>query len=194
MLGLRIDTPDSWSALALEALDDFLRDHATNERKVAQSALRLAAQHPQRDELVTALGAVAAEEVEHFRQVHALLRERGQSLGFEQPDRYMVELMGAIKSADVETFLLDRLVLFGIIEARGCERFSLMAKALTAAGEREMGAFYEDLTRSEARHHALYLRLARVYFPAERVAARHDELLDLEAKVLATLPLRPALH
>ena len=194
MLGLRIDTPATWSALALDALDDFLRDHATNERKVAQSALRLAAQHPQRDELVTALAGVASEEVEHFRQVHALLRERGQSLGFEQPDRYMVELMGAIKSPDVETFLLDRLVLFGLIEARGCERFLLMAKALAAAGEAELAAFYEDLTRSETRHHALYLRLAREYFPAERVAARHDELLALEAKVLATLPLRPALH
>jgi tRNA-(ms[2]io[6]A)-hydroxylase len=55
-------------------------------------------------------------------------------------------------------------------------------------------SFYADITRSEARHHGLFVRLAREYFPAEGVQARLDELLDAEAEIIDRLPLRAAVH
>jgi tRNA-(ms[2]io[6]A)-hydroxylase len=54
--------------------------------------------------------------------------------------------------------------------------------------------FYADITRSEARHHGLFVRLAKEYFPAERVEQCLDELLQGEAEIVDRLPLRPAVH
>jgi tRNA-(ms[2]io[6]A)-hydroxylase len=44
------------------------------------------------------------------------------------------------------------------------------------------------------RHHELYLGLARTYFDAAAVAARLEEILDLEASVIRELPVRAALY
>jgi tRNA-(ms[2]io[6]A)-hydroxylase len=54
--------------------------------------------------------------------------------------------------------------------------------------------FYTQITRSEARHHGLFVRLAREYFPSEVVQGRLDELLDAEANIVEALPLRAAVH
>lgn len=197
MLGLRYDTPREWTTIALGDLPALLRDHAANERKVSQSALTLATQNPNNPELVRELIEVAKEELEHFQQVHELLVARGLTLGFEQPDLYIKKLRHAIKGRDVDRYLLDRLLLFGIVEARGCERFSLLADAFAESSDPDHGEladFYQELVRSEARHHALYLSLAKRLFPAPAVEERHHELLALEAEVIADLPLRPALH
>ncbi|ANM30936.1 hypothetical protein ABI59_17165 [Acidobacteria bacterium Mor1] len=184
-------TPESWVGLVEENLDDFLRDHASNERKVCTSALQLLTQHPEREELVRELIVVAQEEMDHFRRVHALLDERGQQLGLDEPDPYMTRLRQAIRKPDVETYLRDRLLLFGIIELRGFERFRLLGDHL--ADER-LRAFYDELARSEAGHYALYLKLARLYFPRDEVENRFQQLIALESEVLAGLPLRPSLH
>jgi tRNA isopentenyl-2-thiomethyl-A-37 hydroxylase MiaE len=40
----------------------------------------------------------------------------------------------------------------------------------------------------------LFVRLAKEYFPAERVEQRLDELLQGEAEIVDRLPLRPAVH
>ncbi len=184
-------TPESWVGLVEENLDDFLRDHAANERKVCTSALQLVTQHPEREELVRALIVVAQEEMDHFRRVHALLDERGQQLGLDEPDPYMTRLRQAIRNPDVETYLRDRLLLFGIVELRGFERFRLLGDHLADEGLR---AFYDELARSEAGHYALYLKLARLYFPRDQVESRFQQLIALESDVLAGLPLRPSLH
>jgi tRNA-(ms[2]io[6]A)-hydroxylase len=191
MLRLRHDTPAEWAPVALASFDEFLQDHAANERKVSQSALTLAVQHPTRSELVSTMIGIAQEELEHYRQVHELLLARGKTLAQERPDPYMTALRKSISSSDVEVYLLDRLILFGIIEARGCERFRLVAEALS---DPELADFYHELVRSEARHHVTYINLARTYFGDDRVDPRLDELLDVEAEVARTLPLRPALH
>ena len=191
MLGLRYPTPAHWVDLVWRDFDRFLQDHAANERKVAISALTLANQHPRRTELVRTLIDVAREEMSHLKRVHDLLLARNSHLGFDAPDRYMGALHKAIRNPSVDQYLLDRLVLFGIVEARGCERFGLLAES---AKDPEIASFYRELTRSEARHHGLYLGLARTYFEADQVAARVESLLDLEAEIMAKQPLRPALH
>lgn len=184
-------TPVEWVRLVEENLDAFLQDHAANERKVCTSALQLVTHHPEREELANELVEVAHEELDHFRRVHALLRERGQRLGVDTPDPYMTRLRRAIRQADVDDYLRDRLLLFAIIELRGAERFKLLSEHLT---DPDLKAFYTELYRSEAGHYALYLRLARRYFPREAVDARFRELIDLESEVLAELPLKPSLH
>ena len=68
-------------------------------------------------------------------------------------------------SADVDEYLLDRLLVFGVVEARACERFGLLAEGLA---EPDLRAFYAELTRAEARHHALFVRLAQDVAPARR--------------------------
>lgn len=191
MLELRYETPRQWVDITLANMDAFLQDHAANERKVSQSALTLAVQHPQHEALVDEMIRLAEEELSHFRQVYTLLKERGKNLGYDAPDPYMGALRRAIRERDVNLFLRDRLLLFGIVEARGCERFVMLAEALTPGPLKD---FYTELARAEARHHALYLNLARRYFPAEEVKARLDALLTLEAEVIRNLPLRPALH
>ena len=90
-----------------------------------------------------------------------------------------------------EQYFLDRLLVLGVIEARGCERFGLVAEALEPGPLKD---FYLDITRSEARHHGVFVRLAREYFPDEVVEGRLDELLEEEAKIIDRLPLRPAVH
>jgi len=191
MLGLRHDTPAEWARITLDDLDGFLQNHAANERKVSQSALSLAVQHPDRPELVQAMIEMAREELEHFAQVYELLRERGCDLGRATADPYIKQLRAAICGPDVDEYLLDRLLMFGIIEARGCERFAMLAAALEPG---KLKSFYEQLVKGEARHHATYINLARRYFDPERVQARLDELLEVEAQVARALPLRAELH
>lgn len=191
MLGLRYDTPEEYKEIVRADFDSVLQDHAANERKAAASAMVLMAQHPERTELVEAMIDMAREELEHFEQVFEILGQRGAGLGRDAPDPYAGPLRRALRKQDVNEYLLDRLILFSIIEARGCERFSMIADALEPG---ELKDYYRELVRCEAKHHALYLRLARTYFDDDDVQRRLDELLDLEAEIVRSLPLRPALH
>jgi len=192
MLRLRSQTPPEWTDVVQRDLPTFLRDHAHNERKVSQSALALAKDNPDRVELTDAMVDLAAEELDHFRQVYAKLRERGLTLGYDRPDPYMTALRKVLRKRDTDEYLLDRLVLFSIIEARGFERFHMMGEALPEGDP--LKAFYLEVARDEAHHRVLFLKLAKLYFPEDAVDARLDELLDEEAKVLALLPLRAAVH
>ena len=89
-----------------------------------------------------------------------------------------------------DVYLLDRLLTAGVIEARGCERFHLLAAAL----EPEMAAFYSEFARSEGAPRRAFRSAGEVYFAEEEVEARLHELYAAEADVVRSLPLRPALH
>jgi tRNA-(ms[2]io[6]A)-hydroxylase len=94
-------------------------------------------------------------------------------------------------SSEPESLFLDRLVVSGVVEARGCERLQMVTDALT---DETLKRTYLDLTRAEARHHALFFRLAGCYFPAERVRARAKALFAAEAELIQTLPLCARVH
>lgn len=191
MLRLRHDTPAEWVERVEADLVSFLQDHAANERRVSRSALTLAVQHPERPELVDELVEVSLEELEHFRRVYRLLRDRGATLAQDSPDPYMKRLHRSLSHPDRETWLLRRLVLFAVVEARGLERFAMLAEGLRDPALRDV---YRELARCEARHRGMYLRLARRYFPLDRVRAVLNSVLDAEAEVLRSLPLGPTLH
>ena len=90
-----------------------------------------------------------------------------------------------------DEYFLDRLLIGAVIEARGAERFSLIASAPVEA---DIQAFYQTLANSEANHYKLFIDLANHYFDSERVIPRLDDWLRIEADVLANLPVLPRLH
>lgn len=190
MLRLRTATDPAWTAVVLGDFDAFLVDHAACERKASATALKLVSHYSDRTVLVRELIPFAQEELEHYARVMNIILDRGLSTAPDEKDPYVGALMGLIKRGP-EQYFLDRLLVLGIVEARGCERFGMVADVLDPGPLKD---FYTDITRSEARHHGLFVRLAREYFPVERVQARLDELLDGEAMIVSALPLRPAVH
>ncbi|MFO7562267.1 MAG: tRNA-(ms[2]io[6]A)-hydroxylase [Enhygromyxa sp.] len=190
MLPLAVPTPAAWLEVVLADFDAFLLDHAACERKASATGMAFVVRYPDRRELLKPMIAFAREELEHFEQVYALIEARGLTLGPDTKDPYVEQLGRWVRTGRDER-LLDRLVMGGVVEARGCERFGMVAAGLPKG---ELEQFYAELTRSEARHVGLFLRLARRLFPAAEVEARVRELLAYEAEVIAQLQLRPALH
>jgi len=187
---LRIPTRPEWTAAALGDLDAFLLDHAANERKASASALALVAHYPDRAALVRRCIDLAIEELEHFRAVQRWIEDRRLVLGPDTKSEYLRRLAAEFRDGR-EAYFLDRLLTGAVVEARGCERFGLLAAALPEGSLRD---FYRELARAEVRHYETYLSLARTYFDAAETEARLGELLDAEATVLGSLPLRPALY
>jgi tRNA-(ms[2]io[6]A)-hydroxylase len=190
MLELRAPTDPAWLEPVMADFDAFLLDHASCERKAAASGLWFVARYPDRRELLDPLIAFAREELEHFHQVYRIIAERGLTLAPDKKDSYIRQLF-ALARMDSNEHLLDKLLLSGVVEARGCERFGMVATALE---EGELKDFYVDITRSEARHHSLFVRLARCYFDEATVRTRLGDLLDAEALIVAKLPFRAAVH
>lgn len=187
---LRTSTPRDWVEIVLNDFDAFLVDHAACERKASATALKLVSHYSDRTTLVRTLIPFAQEELEHYAQVMQIILDRGVATRPDEKDPYVTALMGLIRRGP-EQYFLDRLLILGVIEARGCERFGLLADALEPGA---LKAFYTEITRSEARHHGLFVRLAKEYFPAEAVQERLDELLDAEATIVEELPFRAAVH
>ncbi|MGQ9425515.1 tRNA-(ms[2]io[6]A)-hydroxylase [Gilvimarinus sp. F26214L] len=190
MIELRLETGDEWIAAVLRDFDRFLVDHAAAEKKAAGMAMSMLSHYPDRPELVAAMADLAVEETTHFREVLRLMQQRGIQLAADEKDPYVNRLRRLIRTGS-EHYLMDRLLLGGIIEARGCERFTLVAEAIPDPG---LQRFYTRIGQSESRHTDLFVQLATTYFPSAAVTERLDALLIEEAAIVADLPIRPALH
>lgn len=187
---LRTKTDPAWVDVVLADFDAFLVDHAACERKASATALKLVSHYSDRTLLVRQLIPFAQEELDHYARVMAIILDRGLATRPDEKDPYVTALMQSIRRGS-DQYFLDRVLVLGVVEARGCERFGLLAAALEPGPLKD---FYLDITRSEARHHGIFVRLAREYFPAATVEHRLHELLEEEANLTATLPLRPAVH
>jgi tRNA 2-(methylsulfanyl)-N6-isopentenyladenosine37 hydroxylase len=189
MLELRVPTPRAWLAAVLADFDAFMLDHALCERKASAMGMSLVAKYPDRSLILEPLIEFAREELEHFQIMYRLIAARGLVLPPDARDPYINGLRSSLEPSG--NLLLDRLLMAGIIEARGCERLIMVADAL------EDGALkrtYLELSRAEARHHSLFLRLARQYFDDRAVRGRLIPLLDREAEIMRSLPLGPRVH
>jgi len=186
---LLASTPAAWIDAVRSDFDAFLRDHAACERKASATAMTLASHYRDKEKLVTAMVDLACEELHHFRKVYACIVARGGRLGEDTKDRYVRDLLGLVRRAP-EVYLLDRLLVASVIEARGCERFQLLAAAL----EPDLAPLYADFAESEARHAGLFVRLAKIYYAEADVETRLGELGAMEAPIMCALPLRPRLH
>jgi tRNA-(ms[2]io[6]A)-hydroxylase len=187
---LKVATSPLWLETVLGDFDAFLLDHAACERKASATAMSFVAHYPNRQELVRAMIELAQEELQHFGDVYRRVEERGLVLTPDKKDPYVGRLLKELRDGS-DCYFLDRLLVSGIVEARGCERFGLVAEALP---EGPMKSFYRDIAVSEARHRGLFGRLARVYFDEETVNRRTEELLCVEARIILDLPLRAAVH
>jgi tRNA-(ms[2]io[6]A)-hydroxylase len=174
----------------LADFDVFLLDHAACERKASASALAFVAHYPDRPELVDRCIGLAREELEHFHRVYGKIAERGLHLASDTRSEYAGRLSRHFRQGS-DAYFLDRLLTAAVVEARGCERFGLVAAALPAG---PMKDFYREIARSEVRHHELYLDLARIYFERASVATRLGEILDIESRIIGELPVRAALY
>lgn len=187
---LRYATPSIWVETVLANFDDFLLDHAAAEKKASGMAVSMLSHYPDKDALVIAMSDLAIEEMVHFRDVVKLMQQRGLVLAPDTKDAYINSFRKQLRKGS-DVYFLDRLLIGSIVEARGCERFGLIADALP---EGELKKFYLAITESERRHDDLFLTLAYLYFDKTIVDKRLDELLDTEAAIVKALPIIAALH
>ena len=190
MSKLRVASSTKWLEAVFDDFDAFLIDHAACERKASATAMSLVSHYPDRRDLVQQMTQLAREELEHFHQVLWLLQSRNLVLRRDDKDPYVQGLRREIRTG-TEAYFLDRLLVAGIVEARGCERFGRVAEALEPGKLRD---FYHDITRSESQHHGMFYRLARRYFETAEVEARQVALLEREAEIVSEIPIRPAVH
>ena len=128
------------------------------------------------------------EEWGHFRAVLAELDRRGLTLGRQRKDEYVNGLLDfSIRGQGREVALLERLLIFALIEARSCERFRLMSLYVSDA---ELRKWYHKFMVAEAGHYVLFIELARKYFPPQQVDRRWAEYLAYEAELLQGLDVR----
>ncbi len=187
---LRFATPGAWTDAVMADFDSFLLDHAAAEKKASGMAISMLSHYPDRVDLVTAMADLAVEELTHYREVVKWIHRRGLVTAADRKDPYVLAFRKAIRQGS-DVYLLDRLLTASIIEARGAERFALVANALETGA---MKKFYQSIARSEERHYELFLELAEHYLEPGMVQQRWDELLDIEADIVQALPIRAALH
>src|SRR5215510_1916302 len=179
----------AWLATALDDLDAVHADHLHCERKAAQSALSLIRSYPERADLVDAMARLAHDETRHVIQVAHLMARRGQPASYDRGDDYAAALRAEIRVREPDR-LLDRLLVFAIIEGRSAERLGLLAGALDDPRSREL---YEKLAVAEVRHRDTFLVLARDAAP-KVWRRRAAELAAVEARVLAERPVAARIH
>ena len=168
---LKAPTSPLWTEAVLRDFDSFLQDHAHCERKASGSAMNMLSHYPDRAELVAAMVDLAREELQHFSEVYRHMAARGLILGPDRKDPYVQRLTQEFRKGS-EAYFLDRLLVAGILESRGCERFGLVASALPPG---ELKDFYLAIARSEARHQGLFVDLALLYFDRPAVDTHRED-------------------
>lgn len=189
-LNLTWRTEPAWAEFVLERFEPFLVDHANCERKASALALSFVAKYSDRLEMIPPLIDLAREELEHFRQVYALMEQRGLRLASDSKDPYVNDLIALCRTRPRERFL-DRMLVASLIETRGAERFRLLSEALQEPG---LSAFYRTLWACEAKHGNLFAGLALNYFPEDELYGRLAELTKKEGEIAAAAPWRASLH
>src|SRR3712207_5873272 len=170
-LPLRYATPDGWGPQAMRDPLALLNDHAHLEKKAATNALELLNRWPEPnppENWVTAMTAVARDEVEHLAVVTRLLARRGGRLTRQHANPYAAELHKLVRRGQGKGELVDRLMISALIEARSCERFALLGEA--CEDDAELRKLYRGLWASEHGHYRTFIQLAEEVQPAGEVA------------------------
>lgn len=192
MLGLKLETDPRWVNIVASNIDEILTDHAWCEQKAASNAIKLIVQNPERTEMVDELLVIAKEELEHFEQVHQLIKARGNALGPERKDDYVGRLYRFMqRGKDKHTAFIDRLLFAAMIEARSCERFKVLSSNIP---DKKLAAFYHDLMVSEAGHYTVFLKFARKYAENIDVEKRWKEWLEFEGSIILDYGKKETIH
>lgn len=184
-------TSSQWVQTVLGDFETFLRDHAACERKAAALAMSFIAKYSDRAALVEPMVCLAREELEHFHQVYRIMHRRKISLAVaDEKDPYINDIIGQLRHGREQRFL-DRLIMSGIVEARGYERFGLLSEALE---DLELKKFYRDLADREAGHYKIFENIAQFYFSEAEVEEAISRIAKIECQAMENAPLRPVLH
>lgn len=192
MLNLQSDTSPRWFAQVDNHLDEILIDHAHCEKKAAGTAMNLLFAYVEHEELAREMTRIVNEELEHFNMVLDLLPARGIQFRNITPGSYGRRLHELVRKGKPDR-AIDRLLIASLIEARSCERFSLLRDHI-ATRDPQLSEFYGSLFESEARHHTTYVRLARLFADEQTVAARLSELAAEEARIIQQGDTLPRMH
>ncbi len=190
MLNLQAPTSDRWLRQVDEHLDEILIDHAHCEKKAAGCALNLIFAYVEHEDLCQEMTKIVNEELEHFHLVLDLLKSRTVRFRRLKPSNYGRQLNDLVRKIEPER-AMDRLLVAALIEARSCERFALLREYLP---DQQLAQFYESLFESEARHHATYVRLAKLFGSDESVNQRLDDLSAEEARIIQRGDVLPRMH
>jgi tRNA-(ms[2]io[6]A)-hydroxylase len=192
MLGLKLSTDPRWVNIVESNIEEILTDHAWCEQKAATNAITIVTYNSEHEELVTAVLEIAREELDHFQQVHNLIKSKGLTLGRERKDHYVNELFKFMaKDGSRISALVDRLLFSAMIEARSCERFKVLSENIK---DPELAKFYRDLMVSEAGHYTVFLGFARKYGVGIDVDKRWKEWLDFEDSIIRNYGNKETIH
>ena len=192
ILGLKLPTDPRWVNLAEISLEEILSDHAYCEQKAASHCISLIQKYPQHTRLVEELSPIVTEEWGHFRMVLSEIRKRKLNLGAQRKDEYVNALNQLeTKGGHPDDRLLDRLLIFGLIEARSCERFKLLSEEVA---DDELKKFYFDLMASEAEHYTTFIGFARKYNHGIDVDKRWNDFLEFEAGLMLKYGKKESVH
>ena len=190
MLSLQSETAARWFQQVDDHLDEILIDHAHCERKAAATAMNLLTAYVEDEELCREMTVIVNEELEHFQLVIDLLNKRGIPFRRQKPSNYGKQLHEHVRKQEPDR-AVDRLLVAGLIEARSCERFDKLRNHIS---DQELAEFYGSLFESEARHHSVYVRLARHYADEPTVRQRLEQLAGIEAEIIGRGDTLPRMH
>lgn len=192
MLGLKLPSDPRWVNIVEKNIDEILTDHAFCEQKATSTAISLIVSFPEYTELVEEMVALVKEEISHFKMVHDKIVARGNVLGRDRKDEYVIALLKFFPKGGSRTDqLVHRLLYAGLIEARSCERFRLLSVELE---DPELRSFYHKLMVSEANHYTMFLGFARQYGNRPQVDQKWEALLEYEATIMKDLGKKETIH
>lgn len=194
MLRLQLPTDPRWVNIVESNIGEILSDHAWCEQKAATNAINLIINNSEKEDLVSAMLEISIEEMEHFKMVHDLIKERGLEFERERKDDYVNELARYMKDhldGSREAGLIERLLFAAMIEARSCERFKVLSENIN---DEKLAQFYRDLMESEAGHYTTFIGFARKYAEKIDVEKRWQEWLAFEANVIAKYGKKETVH
>lgn len=192
MLGLKLLTDPRWANIAEDNLEEILTDHAWCEQKAATNAITIFTYNSEHEDLVAAMTEIAIEELEHFRMVHNIIKERGFTFGRERKDDYVNQLFKFMrKDGSRNDAFIDRLLFAAMIEARSCERFRVLSENIK---DEALAKFYRELMISEANHYTTFLKFAKKYTEKVNVDKRWKEWLDFEGELITNYGKKETVH
>jgi tRNA-(ms[2]io[6]A)-hydroxylase len=192
MLGLKLKTDPRWANIAESNIEAILTDHCWCEQKAAANALYIITNNSEKEELVTEMTKIAIEEMQHFKMVHDIIKERGYEFGREVKDDYVNQLVKfSKKDGSRNDALIERLLFAAMIEARSCERFKVLSENIK---DKQLSIFYRELMISEAGHYTTFLKFARKYTEKVDVDKRWAEWLEFEGDLITNYGKSETVH
>jgi tRNA-(ms[2]io[6]A)-hydroxylase len=178
---LRVATPAGWVEQACATQDVLLIDHANCEKKAASTALALMFAYAEDLDLADKMSRLAREELRHYEQVVKLIRRMGVVPLRLAPGRYAERLRRLVAKSEPQREM-DLMICGAFIEARSCERFGVLGDAIGSP----LADLFQGLHAAEARHHRVYLDLARRAAKRAGVSleSRIEQFAVLEAELI----------